>query len=48
MIGDKNVLVNPAKKGKVGRNVYLGGNIENMHEPYDKIKELATESRLYH
>ena len=48
LIGPKGFLVNPAKKGRTGKKIYLGGHIDHPHDPYDKIKEIATESRLYH
>ena len=47
MISPPQVLVNPAKKGKTGKKIYLGGHQEYMSEDYDTLKKIATEARLH-
>ena len=44
----RQVLVNPAKRGKTGRKVYLGGHQEYMIDDYNTLKKIATEARIEH
>jgi hypothetical protein len=48
MIGPRNILTNPMKEGKVGKNTSFGGNIPYLPDDYDAIKKLATKEREHH
>ena len=46
VIGPRNMLTNPPKKGAVGKNITFGGNIPYIEDDYMRLKKLATEDRL--
>lgn len=48
IVGPKNILTNPMKEGKIGKNIYFDGKIDHMADDYDAAKKLAIKEREYH
>lgn len=48
IIGPRNFLISPMKKGKVGKMTSLGGNIPYMEDDYNIKKKLEQKEREYH
>ena len=48
IVGPRNIVTNPIKKGKVGKQTTLGGNVPYIEDPYDIKKKIAQEERKYH
>ena len=47
MIQPKNILTNPPKNGRVGKNTYFADPIPYMEDDYNLPKKIATEERLH-
>ena len=47
VIAPRNFLVNPPKKGIVGKNTTFGGVIPYMEDDYNRPKELLKKERLH-
>ena len=43
----KNILTNPSKLGKTGKNTSFGGNVPYMEDDFNIPKIIATEERLH-
>jgi hypothetical protein len=48
MVGPRNFLTNPMKRGKVGRATSFGGNIPYTEDDYDVKKKIAMRERKEH
>jgi hypothetical protein len=48
IVGPKNFLIMPMKKGKVGKMTTLGGVIPYMEDDYNTKKKLEAKEREYH
>ena len=46
MIGPRNILTNPMKKGKAGKNTLLGEKIPYIEDDYNRAKELQRRKHL--
>ena len=44
----KGFLTNPMHPGRVGKNIYLGGNIDYISTDYNVNQKLARQEREYH
>lgn len=48
MVAPRNIVTNPIKVGRVGKQTSLGGVIRHMGDDYDAGKKLAQKEREYH
>lgn len=48
MVGPRNIVTNPIKIGKVGKNTSLGGKIEYLPDDYEIRKKIANKERIDH
>lgn len=46
MIGPRNILTNPMKRGKAGKNTLLGEKIPYIEDDYNRPKELQRRKHL--
>ena len=46
IIAPRNFLINPPKKGRVGKNTSFAGVISYMESEFDIPKEIATKERI--
>ena len=46
MIGPRNMLTNPPKRGVVGKNTSFGGQVPYIEDDYNRPKKMAVEERL--
>ena len=48
IVEPKNFLTSPMKKGKVGKNTFLGGIIEYKEDPFERKRELERKELEEH
>jgi hypothetical protein len=48
IVGPKNFLIMPMKKGKVGKMTTLGGIVPYMEDDYNAKKKIEAKEREYH
>ena len=48
VIPPRNIMTNPIKKGRIGRQVHFGGSIPYIEDDYNRPKEFANAEREYH
>ena len=48
MVAPRNIVTNPIKVGRVGKQTTLGGVIKHIGDDYDAGKKLANKEREYH
>ena len=48
MIAARNILTNPPKVGKIGRQTSFGGVIPYTEDEYSRPREIRTKERLHH